>query len=568
MSDIDLLNNPQLIAETTRARRISVLDAYMRGTQYDKRPDWFTGDAGGGEIVPLRERKPCFIYPLPKAAVNQAVRFSVGEGRFPSITVDEIEEVDAIAPGLSVSKADAEQLTKLVDEIVHAAWAKTCIRQMMASGLSRGTAVAIFGVRRGKFFVDAPRPQDCWPVFQDNDPSADVETMVWCFRHAKQVKVKDLILDKEFLFRRDITAEHFIEYEDAEQEVGKPIKWVEKSRTAHGFGLCPVVWVRNMPESHCSDIDGVSIYGEMLDEFDGLNFSLSQQSRGIHYFGTPQAYETSVGDDERPAAVGRTAKAVNKNEPIDPFGVTPKKARKAAPDSIWSYKGAATLGILETSGKAFEVSEKHVRNIRARVLESINVVLMDPETALKQDLSGVALTRVFSPMLAMIDELREHWWEQCIARMISMMLRIIAVTGGKGLLIPGATRMATLLLRFNLKHEGGMVWCPPKMTPTWGNYFSPGPDDILKNVEAAERAKTAKLITGKTATRYVSTDFGVEDPVAEAEEADDNSLEESEKALKTAIDEQGAEALKDAESASTAQPDAGVGPPEKAAADA
>lgn len=532
MTTLDLFANPERISETPRARELCRLDAYLRGTQYDGRPDWFEGVDNNGEVVPLRERKPCVIYALPDAAVSQAVRFAVGEGRFPGVVVDEIEEAEAIAPGLTVTGDEAEALTALVAACIENICLKTASRMLMRTGLSVKTAPAILSVRRGKFALDMPRPQDCWPKFVDDDPTADVLEMVWCYQFDKPVEQGGSFVPKPHLFRRDITAEYFITYEDAPIEHGKAPEWTPKETKPHGLGFCPVVWARNMPESHCSDIDGTSLYGTQLDEFDALNFSLSQRHRGIHYFGTPQAYETDVGSDEAPAAVGRTARALKGGEKVDAyFHVNPKRARKAAPDQIWSYQGKANLGVLETSGKAFEVATKHVLDIRARILEVLNVVLLDPETAMKQDLAGVALQRLFSPMLAMVDELREHWWEHCITKIISMMLRVIAVTGGKGLLIPGAAKMAPMLGRFNLRHEGGTVWCPPKMTPAWGDYFSASPEDIKAGVDAAEKAKTAGLISGATATRYVAPYFGVEDAEQEHEDAEAESLEAAQATL-------------------------------------
>jgi hypothetical protein len=540
----DLFSNPEKICETPRYRELTCLDAYLRGKQYDGRPDWFEGTDSKGEIVPLHERKPCVIYPLPAASVGQAVRFAVGEGRFPSVAVDEVDENEAVAPGLTVSDAEAEALTALVTQIIESACLKSASRVLMRTGMSAKTAPAIVSVRRGKFMLEMPRPQDCIPKFIDDDPSADVEAMVWCYQHMKAVDHGGAIIEKPHWFRQDITSTEFITYENEPIEHGRKARWTVKDRKEHGLGFCPVVWTRNMPEAHCSDIDGSAFYGDMLDEFDALNFSLSQRHRGIRYFGTPQAYETNVADDEAPAEAGRRAKTIKTADgrgtyhPDDisagPFGVTPKKARKAAPDQIWSYKGPASLGVLETTGKAFEVTSKHVLDIRARILEALNVVLLDPETAMKQDLAGVALERLFSPMLAMVDELREHWWEHGIAKIIGMMLRIIAVTGGKGLLIPGVRKAAPMLSRFTVQTEAGPLWVPPRMTPAWGDYFSPGPDDITKSVDAAEKAATAGFITKKTAARYVATYFGVDDPEAEAEEAEEESLEAAAKTVQEA----------------------------------
>jgi hypothetical protein len=560
----DLFSNPERICETPRYRELTYLDAYLRGKQYDGRPEWFEGVNGKGEIVPLHERKPCVIYPLPAASVGQAVRFAVGEGRFPGVAVDEVDEDEAVAPGLTVSEAEAEALTDLVAQLVENSCLKSASRVLMRTGMSARTAPAIVSVRRGKFMLEMPRPQDCIPKFIDGDPSADIEAMVWCYQYKKAVDQGGAIIEKPHWFRQDITSTEFITYEDEPIEHGRQARWNVKDRKEHGLGFCPVVWIRNMPEAHCSDIDGTAFYGDMLDEFDALNFSLSQRHRGIRYFGTPQAYETNVDENEEPADVGRRAKPIKgadgtgKYHPEDPmggpFGVTPRKARKAAPDQIWSYKGPASLGILETTGKAFEVTSKHVLDIRARVLEALNVVLLDPETAMKQDLAGVALERLFSPMLAMVDELREHWWEHGIAKIIGMMLRIIAVTGGKGLLIPGVRKVAPMLSRFTVQTEVGPLWVSPRMTPAWGDYFSPGPDDINKGVDAAEKAAAAGLITKKTAAKYVAPYFGVDDPDAEAEEAEEESLEAASKAVDEAQSAMGEPAAAEAEPASQKVP--------------
>ncbi|MGK3981325.1 hypothetical protein WMF38_57540 [Sorangium sp. So ce118] len=542
MKEPDLFETPERIVETPRYRELTRLDAYLRGKQYDGRPDWFDGTNSKGEVVPLHERAPCVVYPLPAAAVGQAVRFAVGEGRFPGITVDDVEDEEAVAPGLTISEDEAETLTNLVTQIVLNACLKSGSRVLMRTGMSARTAPAIVSVRRGKFALEMPRPQDCVARFVDGDPSADVESMVWCYQFQKTLDENGAMVEKTHWFRQDITAEEFITYHDAPVGHSGSAKWVVKDRRKHGLGFCPVVWIRNMPEAHCSDVDGSAFYGEMLDEFDALNFSLSQRHRGIRYFGTPQAYETNVGEDEQPAEVGRRAKGQRGNEdPVQggPFGVTPKKARKAAPDQIWSYKGDARVDILETTGVAFDVTSKHVLDIRARILEALNVVLLDPETAMKQDLAGVALERLFSPMLAMVDELREHWWEHGIAKIIGMMLRIIAVTGGKGLLIPGVRKAAPMLKRFTVQTEAGPLWVPPRLTPSWGDYFSPGPDDVTKGVDAAEKASTAGLITKKTASKYVAPYFGVDDPEAEAEEAEEEGLEAAAKVVEEAKEAMG-----------------------------
>jgi len=535
----DFFTHPERIPQTERYRRLARLDAYYRGTQCDGLPDWYEGLNADQEEVPLRLRKPCIIYPLPKAAVNQAVRFSVGEGRFPDLEVEDVEPDEAIEPRLAVSEDDAATLTAFVSRLVEQSCLKSTARTLMRHGLAVSSAPAVIAIRRGRFAIDTPRAQDCQVEFHDDDPDGDVARMVWCYQFDKQVTEQGRIVQRPHFFRRDYTATETIVYRDAPVEMGKPIEWIvdaeATAKTRHDYGFCPVVWIRNMPESHCSDIDGTSLYGGMFEEFDALNFALSQQHRGINYFGTPQAYETNVGEDEQPATVLRPGRPTRGEDPVKggAFGVNPKPTRRKAPDEIWSYKGDATVDVLETSGKAFDVAEKHAKNVRARVLEAINVVLLDPETAMQKDLSGVAIQRVYASFLALVDEMREHWWEHGFAKILGLMMRIVAVTSGKGLLLAGAVKSASILKRFMVDTEVGPMWIAPTITPSWGDYFSPSPEDTKAAVEATVAAKDGHLITPQTATKYVAPYFGVDDAEAEAEEAEAESLTAAEDALAT-----------------------------------
>lgn len=559
--DVDIFARPERIRELPRYRELSRLDAYYRGTQYDGRPDWWTGMNSSGEEVPLRERRPCVIYPLPRAAVNQATRFVCGEGRFPTIEVEEIDADDALVPTMTLSEDEAESLTEVVSEIVRQIRLKTRSLEMLRKGLATGTACVIPCVRRGKFSLDLPDPKDCFVEFVDGDPAGEVLRLVWTYCFEKTVEdANGHLCTRTFHFRRDVTAEEFVVYHDAPKpEIpGMPVEWKrDDERTIkHGLGFCPVVWIRNQPETSRAEIDGVSLYATLEDEFDALNFALSQRHRGIHYFGTPQAYETGVSDDERPGGPPlRPAKTDPKQAAEDEakhpvrggmFGVNPKPnprgARRAqAPDRIWSYKEETVkVGIIETTGNAFDVTSKHVADVRARILEAIDVVLLDPTTvAGKGEISAKALAILFAPLLALVDELREQWWEDAFERIVSMFLRMIATRGRRQttgdkigtLLLPGAETAATILERFWFKHDGGEEWIPPRMTPAWGDYFSPSNDDIKSAVQTAADAKDAALITAETATAYVAPYMGVEDAAKEAEDANAGKLHEAKKKL-------------------------------------
>lgn len=528
---------PEHISRTRRYARLASLEAYYNGTQYDGRPDFWSG---GVDEVPIRERAPCIVYPLPKAATNQATRFLFGDGRFPTIAVNEVSEEDAPEAHLGLSEDEAKVLTTYLGSIAEQCGLRSAMRQLARKGLSTGTAVAVLSLRKGRFEVDATySAKDCLPVF---GPCNELVSLTVCYEFDKLVP--DDSGEPRYVrhyFRRDITADDVLVYHDEPVEVGVSPDWQVDAEASvhHGFGFCPAVWIPNLGDG---GTDGVSLYEDLEDEFDALNLALSQRHRGLVYFGTPQAYETGVSKSEDIASPARTARPARvKSGPGEgaeggAFGVTAtKKARRKAPDEVWSYEAPdVKLGIIETTGKAFEVASLHVADVRARILEAIDVVLLDPTTvAGKGDISAKALSYLYAPLLALVDELRECWWTHGLSKILSLMLRMTAHLGGAGILLPRAKQAGEILRRFLVTFDGETVWAPPTMTPTWGDYFSPSNGEIFEAVKTADKAKGG-LISAETATRYVASYFGVTDVELEREDIDDAAEEAAEAFAPTA----------------------------------
>jgi hypothetical protein len=534
---------PELIEQTARFKRLNRLDEYFKGTQYKGRPDFFGRD---GEDVPLLERAPCVIYPLPKACVNQATRFTFGEGRFPTIKVQEIDEAQAVAPGLTldggeprpkrlpgqappigeeakppedekVDRGEVGVLQGAVNALVEQATLRSTMRTLLRRGLSACASVAVIALRKGRFSIDTPHPKNCIPTFVDPS-TCDVQALTICYRFTKEVynpKTKQLE-ERQFWYRRDITDSEDIRFADAEIVAGKPVVWRVLQAKKHGLGVCPVIWTPNLREDD-GETDGCSLYEGLEKEFDALNFALSQRHRGINYWGVPQPWENLGPGGEPAGGTGRTALIPKDNGGARGYRSTrsARPARRVAPNNIWYLEvEKAQIGLLETTGKAFEAATNHVLDVRARILEAIDVVLMDPATiAGKGDISAKALSYMYAPLLALVDELRECWWTKGLLPILGMMLRIVAVLDGRGIRIPGVEQVASICKRFMLDGE----WVPPPLTPVWGDYFSPSNSEITEGVNTAVAAKGV-LISEKTAVRYVSSYFGVEDVDEELDE--------------------------------------------------
>jgi hypothetical protein len=531
---------PEHFAELPRYHAIQKHRKYFTSKQYEGRPDFFTGlKAGTSEVVPLRERKPCIIYPLPKNAVAQVVRFTFGESRFPAVSIEEITAENAVA-GETLSKEEAEGLEKFVAELIDRCHLKPGMRRVMRPGLAVGTACVFYKLVDGKLELDLANAEDVLPEFRDGRPGGEVIRAVWVYQYEEAVPNEIGVPEKKrFWFRQDFDATAFTEYQRVEVKPNEPPTWRVSRVVPHGFGFCPVRWIRNAHDADSRDIDGVSLLEGQHDEFDALNFALSQRHRGINFWGVPQPWETGVEEEDGPAADGRRA-GPSGYSPAEPkhgriLGSDGRPAIRVSPDNKWTYRShEAKVGLLETTGKAFEAATAHVQDIRSRLLEAMSVVLVNVSEIAGRtqqgQMSAKFLELAYEPLLALVDEMRHTWWPFGLQAILSDMLRIVAALKGEGIWIPGAKKAAELLQRFFIKTSAGTVWMAPKMTPQWGDYFAAGPEEITSAIGAATAAKDANLVPADDAAKYVLPYFGREDVNEALEELKTEQAEAEEKA--------------------------------------
>lgn len=565
---------PEHLCLMPRYAELARLRAYFEGTQYAGRADFWTGTSPkGGPPVPLRERAPCIKYPLAKAAVQQVVRFTFGEGKFPTLRVEEQKDEGAFGD-LKLSADEAKLLETGVTDLIENARLRSVMRALMARGLAERTAVAIVSIKNGRFSFDLPHAQDCLPTFRNDDPDDELLALTWVYQYDETVVELGVARQEKFWFRQDVTATDYVLYEKTKVIAGEhEVRWVQKSRTPHGFGFAPVLWIRNLSDlSSEAGQDGFSLYEDLFSEFDALNFALSQRHRGITFFGAPQPWESGVEDDDGPEADGRragptfvptsgrggyaevvkagTAGAAPAGRVAGaPAGTMRERVRRMAPDQMWTYRNAqARVGLIETTGVAFDVATKHVEDVRQRALETMSVVLASIEAFTKGggEMNAKFLVLAFAPLLNLVSELRDAtWWPFGLQAVISLCLRIVSVRKGDGILMPNVVKLSALLERFDVEVEaadvgpsanddettegprqGTKIWMLPKITPVWGDAFEPSNAEVSETVTSAAGALTAGLIQKKTAAQYVAPHFGVDDvdeeikAIDEAKEAD------------------------------------------------
>jgi len=541
MAAYDPFAKPEHLSAMQRYREIDRLDRIFRGKQYDGRPDWWNGKDSRGNVVPLRERRPCIRYKLAAAATNQVVRFLFGDKRFPKVSVPFDNPETPLKDG-DVSEDESKQLDAWLDELIESAKLQPRMRAAARMGISRKTAVMVFEVVDGEVSVQMPRPQDCYAKFEADDPSKPVVALVWCYEFDKEVTDKQgrPVCERHY-FRREWSETETIVYDDVKKVIGKEVEWGNPRRQPHGLKFCPVLWIRNDSEEARS-VDGCGLYEGLEEDLEALDMTLSRRHQGVVYFGAPQPYETGVEPGDGPE--GDTTAGVGGYSPAGEVkhGEVVGGKRKIAPESMWTYAGEnVNVALLETTGKAFEVGTLHVNDIRSRCLESMGVVLTSMSDTVSRVTTGAEMSAKFlalahAPLIALTQEYRHTWWPHGLKAALSMLMRMVVDLAGSNqtINVTGTEEIVKLLSGFYGK-EG--KWRCPRLEPKWGQFFEPSSTEVKSTVDAAKVAKESGFICAKTGIQRVAPDFGVDDIQAEREAIEQEHEEAEEKAAERARNE-------------------------------
>jgi len=534
----DPFQHPEHISAMARYREINKLDQIFDAKQYEGRPDWWTGcHRKGQDPVPVRERKPCIRYKLAAAATNQVVRFLFGDKTFPKVSVPFDDPDTPEASEGDLSEEQAKQLDRWLDDLIESASLKAKTRAVARMGIARKTAVVVIEVKDGEFSLSLPRPQDCYARFELDDPARPVTRLVWCYEFDKEVTdPQGKPICERYYFRREWDATNVSVYADVKKELGNPVVWGTPAVTPHGLTFCPVIWIRNESEA-ANGIDGCGLYEGLEEDLEALDMTLSRRHQGVIVLGAPQPFETGVEDGDGPDAssgggVGGVAPSEGEGE--GPHGKMAARRRRVSPDLMWTYQGQqVTVGLLEVSGKAFEVATNHVNDIRSRVIETMGIVLTSMADTVSRITTGAEMSAKFlelahAPLIALVQEYRPTWWGHGLKAILSMMMRMVAdLAPGQTVNVAGTDKVTPLLTSF---YQDGQ-WRCPRLEPKWGRFFESSTQEVLTLVDASTKATDANLVQRKTAVQAVAPEFGVEDIQAELSAIEEEREEAEQKEL-------------------------------------
>jgi len=487
--------------DTPRFKKLAFRRSYYTGSQHDWKTYDFDGrpiQAGSMEdayqppltpdvapyLVPLAMRRPSDPYKLGFAIVNSFTEMILGDGRFPSVTIQGDDEANEFI----------SELIKLQD-----------LPSKMISARDIGGSCGSVGIswcfRNGDIITKAHDPKyivvHAWKDEERCIPSYVVEL----YQHEKQVfNYEKKILETVVMwFRRDWTENADIYYEDCPVNGSTvPVFTIDPKKTiVHNDGKCHFVWIKN---TDAAELDGLPDYHNIYENMNVLDIMNSEISKG-----------TNANLD--PTLLMK----------VDVEFVKVQGSLKKGSDNALMMDRLDSAEYLELTGSSLSVALTVFQQKRKNALEICSCVIPDPDVIAAQGTSSVALKMMFSRMISSCNVKRTLYGEG-IARLLNDQLAIARkyYAAGFKLNIPDGVKEIEEIDPITKEPTGNILLKPYTKVPgmkgtlnlVWGPYFQPTPTDIQSGITAMQTATGGKpVITQRSAVKVVSQMVGLDPEV-------------------------------------------------------
>jgi len=365
----------------TRTRRLDVFKRVLDGTLYDALPYEFHEErTGGGEYIPLRQRRPSVRYALARIVVEDSSALLFSDGHFPTI-----DSPDRAVRSVLAALVRGTRLNAVMGEAVRRG--------------SIGSVAILVRVLGRRIFLDVLDTIFLTPVWDTQSPDS-------LLRVTERYKVSGIDLigqgyerlepDTMYWFVRCWDRLWETWYVPVPVSAGEPLEVDEGRSVRHGLGFVPVVWIRNLPGG--IGVDGNCTFQAAIETSIEIDYQLSQAGRGLKYSSDPTLLIR------------------------EPAGLDGQVVRGAANALVVSEKGDAKL--LEIGGTASQAVIEYVRTLRQLALENIHGNRADANR-LTAPASGRALELMNQGLLWLADSLRVSYGEAGILAVCRMMLRAV-----------------------------------------------------------------------------------------------------------------------------------------------
>lgn len=350
-----------------RQIRIYIYGLIYYGQLYDSLSPW-NEEFSESKYIPLKDRRPCVIYPIPKIIVNDSVGMLFGNSHFPTVRCDDEE---------------TENFLQAINRISNIKNAFMCAARIG----SVGSVCVIVKVLDSKFHFDVISTLNVFPRFDKMNPNCLEEL-------TEKVKVTGSMLinsgyDIEpttknksriyWLVRRWTKTEEICYKPEEDKKDWETKLVIDKDKTvSHNFGFVPAVWIKNLP-SLDSEIDGECTFASIVDMCIETDYQLSQLARLLRYNSDPTLVIKDPSElDGQILIKGQGALKIGEN-------------------------GDAFL--LEMNGQSTKSVIDYVRTLREFAIEAVRGNRANPNK-INAINSGRALQMLNTPLISLSDELR------------------------------------------------------------------------------------------------------------------------------------------------------------------
>lgn len=429
---------------------LELFDAYYENRQYDNLTDWNEA-MKSEEFVPIRDRKPRVVFNVAKVLVDKVTSKLVGTSVFPKFTIeDDPEDTDFLRM--------VQKVTRFRKHLLEP------IRRSLISGSCFVRFFFIDGTPKMEHYLG----KYCYPKF-DALGELDSLEVKYVYEDPDDKDSQGRPLFK--WYRLVLSKSADILYDNPEYKEGNSEpKFTVVEQNDHNLGWVQGEWLR--PAEFKFDPDGSSLFGDILDFIDDVNYSLSQSSQAVSYNQEPQLTVNGVDEDE-------LAELINSSE------------------KAWDLGREGEAKFVESTMKGTEEAREVRKEARQFMLEVVRVVISDPDKMAASAQSGRALEILNAPLVELIDELRTIYEPQIVNLLVKLSMTFVTLG------IQGADLAIEM---------------PPQYKPVsldisvhWPAIFPPTIDDIAKKVSAVVQASQGHIISHETGTRWIAQDFGVED---------------------------------------------------------
>lgn len=488
------------IIDAERRNELLRLQSHLRGTQHaTKKYDWDANIMGSIQVqgyVKMSDRRPCVSRRIGKKIVKRLTTMICGHERFPEIVVEGDE--------------DAQDYAR---ELAKVAKFRTKFVEARNKGGATGSIAISWAFSDGKPTISihsSPLVEVLkWKNFEEREPASVMKA----YDYSKRVLEDGVMKKKTFWFVRYWDENVEVTWKKIPDSAACEPSWVSWPHeiVEHGAGICPVVWIQNIPDS--DEVDGISDFDGQADDFDEIDRLASAVERG-----------TIANVD--PTLVIKDRKG--KDETI---------VRKGTGTVIYSPGGA---DYLELEGTAVKTGMELVDNLEDSELEEAEVVMLDPKELSGSGVSAAALKTRFLPMLAKCDLIRDQYGE-AITKILKSMLEAARRMGDE--------QMVVLEPRVETKHEKNedgessketvLVERTPGTSSNiclrWPPYFPADWKDKSDAVNTVKGASGRQVLSQKTAVEALAPLFDIEDAEEELERIEEDQEVATERA-KTMFD--------------------------------